>query len=288
MARSAALHQHLWARLFPLIPILLRRHAHIELEVFAKEGLGGEVELYGDFFDAHVGGFEELARFVDDHAHYPLQGRHARFLFDDGGEVAGGEALLLGIEGDVALVVEMGEEEDDEVLEDHLLLVLQQGMDGLIDEIDVEELEDDGLANGFDQLEGEAFLLGSGHDMGFGLDALLEVDELRMEKLVLLGGETDAGVFAEEEHALYIHHTLNDGDDIVDIDGDDQTLCIVAHSAQADEGGRHVDVDGTGGDGVRLGLVAHLYYALGAEEGATLLEIEKNVSAAFGLSRYFV
>lgn len=101
----------------PLRPELLGRHPCVLLEVATEEGLVGEAVFVGDFLERKIGGLQgdfELQHqvVVDD-----LLGGGGTHLLGDGGQVAGGDAELVGVEGDVALGGAIGIDQNHEFLE---------------------------------------------------------------------------------------------------------------------------------------------------------------------------
>ena len=64
------------------------------LEIFAEEGLGREIEVVGDFLDAHAGIFQQGLGFEDDRFVDPPCGGLAADLLDRGREVFGRDVEL--------------------------------------------------------------------------------------------------------------------------------------------------------------------------------------------------
>lgn len=107
--------------------------ARMLLEVAGEEGLVGEPQFEGDFLHGLVRRAEQHLDFLDATGVDVLFGRVSRQVLDDGGEVARGDAELVGIELHVAMGAAMLEDKGDELLQEFLL-------PGRIGGIAVEEL----------------------------------------------------------------------------------------------------------------------------------------------------
>ena len=133
-------------------PIVFGRHPYVLLEVFAEEGLRGEIERHRYFLYTQVGSLEELLGFADDHLHDPLQSARARLLFDNGGKVSGREMLASGIKAHLPFPTIETEKREHEVLENHILIALRQGHHGLIGEVDIQHFVAESLSHGLGNL----------------------------------------------------------------------------------------------------------------------------------------
>ena len=81
----------------PRGPVFRRRHPRVLLEVAAEEGLVREVQAEGNLLHGEVRGAQQHLDFLDAAGVYQFLGRVARQVLEDGGEVAGGDAQLVGI-----------------------------------------------------------------------------------------------------------------------------------------------------------------------------------------------
>ena len=80
-------------------PLVTRgRSTGVLLEILAEEGLGREIEMVGDFLDAHAGIFQQGLGFEDDRFVDPPCGGLAADLLDRGREVFGRDVELPGVE----------------------------------------------------------------------------------------------------------------------------------------------------------------------------------------------
>ena len=110
-----------------------RRQARMLLEVAGEEGLVGEPQFEGDFLHRFMGRAEQHLDFLDAAGVNEFFGRMSRQVLDDGGEVARGDAELVGIELHFAMGAAMLEDKGDELLQELLL-------PGRISSVAVEEL----------------------------------------------------------------------------------------------------------------------------------------------------
>ena len=128
------------------IPILVRRHSRVVLEVFEEKRRVGEVQLVGDFLDAQVAVFQHLLGFEDDVLVDPLWGGEAAGVFHNLGEVFGRDAQLVGIEPHATLFAVVSGDQFDKPLKDNLVscrrrfLLVVLAHDAFVDET-AEEIE---------------------------------------------------------------------------------------------------------------------------------------------------
>ena len=128
------------------VPILVRRHSRVFLEVLEEKRGIGKVQLVRDFLDAQIAVFQHLLGFEDDVLVNPLRSRKATGILHNLGEVFGRDAQLVGIEPYAAFFAVVPGDQFDKPLKDNLvsrrsgLLLVVLAHDTLVDET-AEEIE---------------------------------------------------------------------------------------------------------------------------------------------------
>ena len=103
------------------VPILVRRHSRVFLEVLEEKRRIGEVQLVRDFLDAQIAVFQHLLGFKDDVLVDPLRGGESAGIFHDFGEIFGSDAQLVGIEPYATFFAVVPSDQFDKPLKDNLM-----------------------------------------------------------------------------------------------------------------------------------------------------------------------